>query len=82
MMTPKRSGTNLMDKRRPPETDTFRIMDYVGHGTERELALSPHAPRDPSDKNRLMVAFHGCVEHPRPSDEELMFRSLPRGEDR
>ena len=34
-----------MGKSRPPETDTFRISDYLGHATERELALSPHAPR-------------------------------------
>jgi hypothetical protein len=37
-----------MDKSRPQETDTFRISEYLGHATERELALSPHAPRDPS----------------------------------
>ena len=71
-----------MDKSRAPGTDTFRISDYLGHATERELALSPHAPRDPSDKNRPMLAFHDCMEYPSLSDEELMFRSLPRGEDR
>jgi hypothetical protein len=71
-----------MDKSRAPETDRFRISDYLGHGTERELALSPHAPRDLSEKNRPMVAFHDCVEQSGLSDEELMFRSLPRGEDR
>jgi hypothetical protein len=37
-----------MDKSRAPETDRFRISEYLGHATERELALSPHAPRDPS----------------------------------
>jgi len=36
-----------MDKRRPPETEKFRISDYLA-ASERELALSPHAPRTPS----------------------------------
>ena len=41
------SGTNLMDNRRPPETEKFRISDYLA-ASERELALSPNAPRTPS----------------------------------
>ncbi len=64
-----------MDKSRPAETDKFRISDYLV-ATEKELALYPHAPPRPR------AEFQDYVDQSGIYDDELMFRSLPRGEDR